>query len=180
MSITPTQKAVFNYIKDYIAENDFSPTFDEIALHFKYRSKGTVYKHIKALRLNGLIRQEWNRVRAIELASTKNTTMRTLPVKGVVYRGKLSWNDPPYRLMSISPDVALNNRSFVLEMDTNEFQRHDISRGDNIIVQPFVTKRGKGKIIVENRSRNIVLKNPGQQTKTGIIIGQLTGLVRSY
>ena len=61
MAITPKQKAVFEYIKDYIVENEFSPTFEEIAYHFKYKSKGTVYKHIKALKLKGLVRQEWNR-----------------------------------------------------------------------------------------------------------------------
>ena len=126
MTFTPKQKAVFDYIKHYIDENGFSPTFEEIAYNFKYKSKGTVYKHIKALKLKGLIRQEWNRVRSIQLIETKKLTSNLLPIKGEWKNNSIMWYEPNYEFEEAAGNTVYNNNSFLIKIKTAALEKHNI------------------------------------------------------
>ena len=178
MAITPKQKAVFQYIKKYLSENGFSPTFDEIAHHFKYRSKGTVYKHIKALKQKGLIRQDWNRVRSIRLSGKKKETIDMLPVKGEWQHGKIKWQSQPYRYIGAPPDIVHNNRSYIIIMKTDDLIKENIIKGDILVVQPNVSKYVSGRIIFENKNGTVKMikrpRIPHQKKYTG----QITGIFR--
>ncbi|MFQ6673945.1 MAG: LexA family protein, partial [Fidelibacterota bacterium] len=87
MYLTKRQREIFDYLKGYLHSNGYAPTFDEIAGHFGFSSKGTVYKHIKALQSKGLVRHEWNRTRAIEIEPDP-TGQVTVPVLGLVSAGR--------------------------------------------------------------------------------------------
>lgn len=67
MYVTKRQKDILTYLTTYLSQKGYAPTFKEIANHFSFKSKGTVYKYIKTLKEKGLIKHEWNRTRAIEL-----------------------------------------------------------------------------------------------------------------
>ena len=180
MATTPKQKAVFDYIKNYIDENGFSPTFGEIAQHFKYKSKGTVYKHIKALKLKGLIRQEWNRVRSIQLASKRKKTASLLPVRGEWLSDGLRWYSPPYILTGIPPDIVHNNNSYLLLVKTSLLNKHHILKGDMVVVQPNTSEHCSGQQIVEHKKGGAALRTPSWKGNPDQIVGQISGVVRKY
>ena len=180
MATTPKQKAVFDYIKKYIEEHDFSPTFGEIAQHFKYRSKGTVYKHIKALKLKGLIRQEWNRVRSIQLASKRKKTTSLLQIKGEWLSSGLQWYRPPYNLTGIPPDIVHNNNSYLLVVKTSQLNKYHILKGDMVVVQTNTSEHCSGRRIVENRRGGAALRTPSWKGNPNQIVGQISGVVRKY
>lgn len=178
MAITPKQKAVFQYIKTYINENDFSPTFDEIAHHFKYRSKGTVYKHIKALKQKGFIRQEWNRVRSIKLAGEQKSIIESLPVKGEWQTDRIKWLKQPYNSIYAPQSAVHNNHSYIIIMKTNDLIKENIIKGDIIVVQPNVSKHVSGKIILENNNGGVKLKRNSGAIHKKKYTGQITGVFR--
>ena len=180
MATTPKQKAVSDYIKKYIDEHGFSPTFGEIAQHFKYKSKGTVYKHIKALKLKGLIRQEWNRVRSIQLASKRKKTTSLLQIKGEWLSSGLQWYSPPYSLMGIPPDIVHNNNSYLLAVKTIQLNKYHILKGDMVVVQTNTSEHCSGRRIVENRRGGAALRTPLWKGNPNQIVGQITGVVRKY
>lgn len=180
MAITPKQKAVFEYIKDYIVENEFSPTFEEIAHHFKYKSKGTVYKHIKALKLKGLIRQEWNRVRSIELTGKRKKTASFLPLKAEWGKGGIGWYEPKYELIGVPVDMVHNNNAFLIYIKTNSLDKHNIIIGDYIVVDSKKTKHSMGPIIVENKKGAQSLQSASWNRDPIQIIGQLSGVFRVF
>ena len=179
MAITPKQKAVFDYIKNYIDENNFSPTFEELAYHFGYRSKGTVYKHIKALKLKGLLRQEWNRVRSISLTSIRKKTASLLPVKGEWNNKGLNWFKAPFSYIGIPPEIAHNNNSYIILINTHALQDKHILVGDALVVQPNASQHIAGFIIVDQRKQT-VLREPAWKRYPSQIIGQISGVVRKY
>ena len=179
MAITPKQKAVFDYIKSYIDENSFSPTFEEIAHHFAYKSKGTVYKHIKALKLKGLLRQEWNRVRSIQLASRRKNTASLLPLKGEWTTRGLRWAKAPYIYMGIPPEIAHNNNSYIITVTTRDLLDKHTIQGDTLVVQPNISQHVSGSIIIEQRTRP-VLREPTWKRYPNQIIGQIAGVYRQY
>ena len=180
MTFTPKQKAVFDYIKHYIDENGFSPTFEEIAYNFKYKSKGTVYKHIKALKLKGLIRQEWNRVRSIRLAETKKNTSNLLPVKGEWKNNSIIWYESNYELEEAAGNMVYNNNSFLIKIKTAALKKHNIIREDQIVVQPTVSKHCTGFVIVKNRNSSHSLYKSSWNRNPERILGQISGVIRKY
>jgi len=178
MAITPKQKAVFQYIKSYLKENDFSPTFDEIAHHFKYRSKGTVYKHVKALKQKGLIRQEWNRVRSIKLTEGIKKTTDSLPVKGEWQKGRIQWLSQPFKYIYAPQGAVHNNHSYVVIMGSEDLSKENIIKGDILVVQPNVSKHVSGKIIFEKKNGGVSLKKASGVQQTKKYAGQITGVFR--
>jgi len=180
MTLTPKQKAVFDYIKNYIDENGFSPTFEEIAYSFKYKSKGTVYKHIKALKLKGLIRQEWNRVRSIQLADSKTKRASLLPLKGEWQTNGIKWHAPKYEPVEVPADMVRNNNAFLINIKTPILKTHTILIGDQIIVQPKASKHCLGAVIVETKNGKPVLQKPSWNRNPERILGQISGVIRKY
>jgi len=180
MTFTPKQKAVFDYIKHYIDENGFSPTFEEIAYNFKYKSKGTVYKHIKALKLKGLIRQEWNRVRSIQLTETKKLTSNLLPIKGEWKNNSIMWYEPNYEFEEAAGNTVYNNNSFLIKIKTAALEKHNIIREDQIVVQPTVSKHCAGFVIVKNRNSGHSLYKSSWNRNPERVLGQISGVMRKY
>lgn len=178
MAITPKQKAVFQYIKSYLSEKGFSPTFNEIANHFGYKSKGTVYKHIKALKQKGLIQQDWNRVRSIRLSGKKKETIDMLPVKGEWQKGQIKWQSQPYRYMGVPPDIVHNNLSYIIIVQTNDLIKENIIKKDILVIQPIVSERVSGKIIVEDKRGIAKLREKSWILRQKKYIGQITGVFR--
>ncbi|MCH7762212.1 MAG: hypothetical protein IIB95_00545 [Candidatus Marinimicrobia bacterium] len=178
MAITPKQKAVFQYIKIYLKENNFSPTFEEIAHYFGYRSKGTVYKHIKALKQKGLIRQDWNRVRSIKLSGEKKETIDMLPVKGKWKRGQIKWLEQPYNYIGAPPNIVHNNHSYIIIMKTDDLIKENIINGDMLVVQPSISKHVSGKIIIENKNGGARLGRASRISNQKKYTGQITGVFR--
>ncbi|MFQ6677430.1 MAG: LexA family protein [Fidelibacterota bacterium] len=180
MAITLKQKAVFQYIKTYLSKNGLSPTFDEIAQHLKYKSKGTVYKHVKALKQKGLIQQDWNRARSIKISKKLKTTTERLPVKGEWIKDKINWFLQPYNYIDVPPDVVHNNHSYVIKMETDELKKDHIIKKDILIVNPNTTKSSTGKIIIQNKNKKSRLITKINTSKKEECIGQITGVFRTW
>lgn len=65
--LTKRQREVFNFIEGFIREHAYSPSFQEIAEHFQFKSLSTVHEHIQTLQAKGYLRRSFNSARAIEL-----------------------------------------------------------------------------------------------------------------
>ena len=53
--MTRKQSEVFTFIKNFIAVNNFSPTYKEIAEHIGVSSLATVHKHVQCLAAEGRV-----------------------------------------------------------------------------------------------------------------------------
>jgi hypothetical protein len=65
--LTKIQHGVLTFLRDYVAEHGYAPTFEEIAGRFGYESLATVHEHMETLTRKGWIRRGYNEARAIEL-----------------------------------------------------------------------------------------------------------------
>ncbi len=64
LGITPKQKQVLDYIVEYVAKNQYSPTLEEVAKYFN-KSKTTIHQYISALVDKGYIQQNKQSARGI-------------------------------------------------------------------------------------------------------------------
>ncbi|HEV2147532.1 MAG TPA: hypothetical protein VGR37_09045 [Longimicrobiaceae bacterium] len=67
MTLTRKQRELIDYLTTYIRDNGYSPTYEEIARRFGYRSRSTVHEHIRNLVNKGLVRVNPKRIRSIEV-----------------------------------------------------------------------------------------------------------------
>ena len=67
MALTKKQKEVYDYIRNYLAENSFAPTQKEIKEHFGLKSFGSVNRYMKYLIEAELIEMDWNARRGIRV-----------------------------------------------------------------------------------------------------------------
>ena len=70
MALTRKQRELMDYLAAFIREHGYSPTYEEIASRFGYRSLSTVHEHIRNLVGRGLLRMEGKRRRSIEILRT--------------------------------------------------------------------------------------------------------------
>ncbi len=81
-ALTPKQKLVLEFIRDFIAEHGLAPTYDEIGESIG-TCKVTVLAHIQQLEKKGLIRRVPHASRAIELCDDR----AQIPVVGAIQAG---------------------------------------------------------------------------------------------
>lgn len=85
-----TQKAVYNYIKEFIAANSYPPTVREIGAALGLKSTSTVHMHISNLADKGLIICNPSKQRSItlpEAAANRSAVTRSVPLVGNVAAG---------------------------------------------------------------------------------------------
>ena len=69
MALTKRQKDVLDFIADFVEENGYSPSYDELAQGLKLASLATVHKHIQALESRNYLRRLLSEVPQLALRS---------------------------------------------------------------------------------------------------------------
>jgi repressor LexA len=169
MALTKRQKEVLDFIADFIEENGYSPSYEELAHGLNLASLATVHKHVQALESRNYLRRLFNQSRSLEVLPkymqerrrNRQTTRATeVPLAGRIAAG--------------SPVEAIEGQ------DTLQFADF-AGRGDTFALQ--VT----GESMIEDHilSGDYVLVEKTQQAKDGEIVaalldGRETTLKRIY
>ncbi len=69
MAVTPRQRELLNFLEDFLRDNSFSPSYEEIAGALNLASLATVHKHIQAVEKKGYLHRSFNQSRSLELTS---------------------------------------------------------------------------------------------------------------
>jgi DNA-binding transcriptional ArsR family regulator len=65
--LTRKQADVLDWLRAYAGEHGYTPTYGEIATHFRWKSLATVYEHMTALQGAGYIRRKYRAARGVTL-----------------------------------------------------------------------------------------------------------------
>src|SRR5262249_40858960 len=96
MALTRRQKEVLDFIADFIDENGYSPSYDEVAQALELASLATVHKHIQALESRNYLRRSFNQSRSLEVVpkymqergkSRQNIRPGAVPLAGRIAAG---------------------------------------------------------------------------------------------
>ena len=130
MGLTRKQRVLVDYLSRFIQEQGFSPTYGEIAEHFGYRSRATVYEHIRNLVGKGVLAIDPERPRSIEILRTDD---RAQPYPEV--RPPLQWvmeecND--YPIPPVPPTSAVSASDIRAYRDRWHALRAQMRPGDTL------------------------------------------------
>src|SRR5207237_2298231 len=142
MAITKRQRQVYDFIADFVQQNNFTPSFQEIGDGLGLSSLATVHKHISNLEKKGLLSRDYNRSRSIDLLPPKGRLKQSMSVNtGLVLPlvGRIAAGQPieaVERPETISlADFVRSKEAFVLEVSGDSMQDEAILSGDYVLVE---------------------------------------------
>ena len=141
-SLTKKQSEVLEYIKEYISENNFAPSYREIALRLGVSSPATIHQHIQALVEKGMIEVgEDGCARTIEVidqTAPKQAIAPSimLPLMGAIAAGEPIEAVEDNEAMAIPADFVVDgDNSYVLKVKGRSMIEDGIFDGDYVVIE---------------------------------------------
>ena len=152
--ITPKQQEILDFLKKEILMKGYPPAVREICEAVHLKSTSSVHSHLETLEMNGYIRRDPTKPRAIEIMDDSFNYLRTeteiasIPVIGTVAAGQ-----PLLAVENITDyfpfpaNLLPNKETFILRVKGDSMINMGILDGDYIIVEQTNTAQN-GEVIV--------------------------------
>jgi len=156
MALTKRQKEVLDFIADFVEENGYSPSYEELAQGLNLASLATVHKHISALESRNYLRRTFNHSRSLEVTSSKYLQERRKSKQAtrgveIPLAGRIAAGSPVEavedREMLRFADFAGKGDTFALEVRGESMIEDHILSGDYVLVEKTSQARD-GEIVV--------------------------------
>jgi len=137
MALTRRQKEILDFIESFLDAHGYSPSFEEIAGFFRYRSLATVHEHLSNLEAKGYIGKNYNESRSSELARTEMRLAAVdLPLLGTVAAGEPIEAVQDKEAISVPEDMVSGAAAhYVLRVRGDSMIDEQIRDGDYVIVR---------------------------------------------
>ena len=153
MALTKRQKQVLDFIADFVDENGYCPSYEEIARGLELASLATVHKHISVLESKNYLKRGFNQSRSLELAPKyvqEQRRQRPVPA-GIPLLGRIAAGAPveavEQREVLNFADFAGDANTYALEVRGNSMIEDHICDGDVILLERISEARD-GDIVV--------------------------------
>jgi len=151
-TLTPHQRTVLNYIREFQTKRGYSPSLSDLALAFGVRSKNAVAKVVNALTREGQIEKDpKGRIKIIDLVSAQDRPEpMILPLFGPISAGFAAPVEEQAEEMVTLDDYIIGGKkssTFLLRVKGDSMTEAGIYGGDLVVVE-----RG-----VEPKPNNIVV-----------------------
>ncbi len=155
MALTKRQKEVLDFIADFVEENGYSPSYDELAQALKLASLATVHKHIQALESRNYLRRLFNQSRSIEVSAKyvqeRRKARPAARSSEVPLAGRIAAGSPVEAIQGQDTlqfaDFAGKGDTFALEVSGDSMIEDHIMSGDYVLVEKTSDARN-GEIVV--------------------------------
>jgi repressor LexA len=143
MALTKRQKEVLDFIADFVEENGYSPSYEELAQGLKLASLATVHKHIQALESRSYLRRMFNQSRSIEVSAKyvqeRRKNRQTVRSNEVPLAGRIAAGSPVEAIEGQDTlqfaDFAGKGDTFALQVSGESMIEDHIMSGDYVLVE---------------------------------------------
>ena len=199
--LTQTERRVYEYLIDFLAEHTYQPSIREIGRQFRIKSTKTVSDILQSLARKGLIERDPSRSRGVRLVGYTGVGGTTaVPYYAAVRAGEPAI-DPAARSghLVIDRRLASSERSFLVRASDDALRARGVLTGDYVVVDPagvpeegaLVAARQGTDVLVRawtRRDTGPVLVAPDgaapeivPQPSAGItLLGVVTSVIRSF
>ena len=167
--LTKRQREILNYLNEFMEQNGYAPSLEEIGRRFGLSSLATVHKHLTNLQEKGFIRRAWNRSRSVELLTTRaGTRTLELPLLGHLAAGVPIDVVIPSETVSVPESLTRKPDSYVLRVHGDSMVDQQLKAGDLVIVEDRKTPSSGETVIVildGNKAHLMTLNQEGNFTR---------------
>jgi repressor LexA len=160
VALTKRQKQILDFIESFLDAHGYSPSFEEIAAEFGFRSLATVHEHLSNLEAKGYIRKSYNESRSIELARTEfKLAAVELPLLGRVAAGEPIEAIEESEMLAVPEEmVGARGEHYVLRVRGDSMIDEHIRDGDYVVVQSRQTAHNGEMVIALVDGENATMK----------------------
>ncbi len=190
--LTKRQKEILDFINDFIKENDYAPSYEEIASHFKLKSVATIHEHIENLKREGYLIKQGKQSRALEIQTIKIPLLGTiaagLPIEAIEDKEEIEVeksmvSDPKdHYALKVKGDSMIDEGIF--DRDTVIIRRQEtVENGEKVVAIINGNEATLKKIYKEKNRIRLQPANPKIKpifVKDIEIRGKVVNVVRSF
>ena len=149
MNLTKKQSELLRFVKDFVRENDYSPSCREIAEGLGVSSPATIHQHLQALKSKGFLNINPEMPRGLSLTSQVLRLGRTieLPLAGLITAGEPIEAVEDNETMAVPADLVSDENAFVLRVKGESMIDEGILSGDYVVVERNHSPRN-GDVVV--------------------------------
>jgi len=157
--LTRRQKEILEYVRNFIDENGYAPSYREIAYYFEFSSTGTVAEYIGILEEKGYITKESMDARSLQLTPAFASGIETfmIPLEGVIDAGKPIEAIRTNETIDIPRDM-MGAKTFALRVRGDSMIDDGILDGDYVIIEQASSARNGDIIVALVDNENATLK----------------------
>ncbi len=155
--LTPRQREVLDFVRQFMAKAGYPPTVREIGAHFGFVPR-SIFDHLKALERKGYLRRDGAKSRSLQILEPATVTphsairvsqsYRELPILGRVAAGVPLLSDQNLEGTSVVPEDWVNgDEAFLLKVQGDSMIDAHICPGDQALVRRQSTAEN-GDIVV--------------------------------
>ena len=152
--VTERQRAILDYLREFVDEHGYPPTVREIGEAVGLRSPSTVHAHLAQLERAGLLRRDPTKPRALELTDRRRdfadarSDVHRLPLVGeIAAGGPLLAEQNVEDYLSVPEPLSRGGEEFLLRVKGDSMVNAGILEGDFVVVQRAQDARD-GEIVV--------------------------------
>ena len=178
--LPPRQKQVLEFIKGYVAQNEYPPSFRDISAHLGITGNAAVLSHLEALERKGYIRRDTGSSRGIVLIRDKQPEVVQIPIAGVVRAGIPTLAVEDIEGYYPIEKLQLRGGTFLLRVKGDSMINNAIMDGDLALIRPqetadngdYVVAMINGEATLKRfyREKNHIRLQPGNPNMEPIII----------
>ncbi|MCX6812750.1 MAG: transcriptional repressor LexA [Candidatus Berkelbacteria bacterium] len=157
--LTKRQKEILDFIRGFITENGYAPSFREIAYYFELSSVSTIAEYISILEEKGYLTKEAMEARSIQLTPVFASGIDTfeIPLSGVIDAGKPIEAIRTNETIDIPKDM-MGRRTFALRVRGESMIDDGILDGDYVIIEQSNSPRNGDIVVALIDNDNATLK----------------------
>ena len=198
--LTKRQREILDFLNEFIEQNGYAPSLEEVGRRFGLSSLATVHKHLTNLQEKGFIKRAWNRSRSVELLPTRvGTRAVDLPLLGNVAAGVPIEAIVSTETVAVPEDLVGKQETYALRVRGDSMIDEQIRDGDVVIVEDRKTADNGEMVIALLSGAEVTLKKfyrdngrirlqPANQKVQPLVVdanqvqiqGVVVGVVRRY
>lgn len=156
-NLTKRQKETLNFVEEYISENDYAPSLEEIAKGTGVSSPGTVSEHIESLESKGYLRRDKGQPRSIELL--EGEPMVQVPLLGLISAGQpIEAIEDKETIVMPEDKLPKSGNVFALKVVGTSMVEENINDGDIVIVKEQKTAQNGQRVVALIDNQDTTLK----------------------
>lgn len=146
--LTRRQKEILDFIRHFIDENGYAPSYREIGYYFELASTGTISEYISILEEKGYLSKEAMDARSIQLTPAFASGIESfeIPLSGMIDAGKPIEAIRTNETIDIPRDM-MGKKTFALRVRGESMIEDGILDGDYVIIEQTNSPRN-GEIVV--------------------------------
>jgi len=157
--LTKRQREILDFLNEFIDQNGYAPSLEEIGRRFGLSSLATVHKHLTNLQEKGFIKRAWNRSRSVELLPMRvGTRAIDLPLLGNVAAGVPIEAMVSTETVAVPENLVGKHETYALRVRGDSMIDEQIRDGDVVLVADRDTANNGEIVIALLRGTEVTLK----------------------